>query len=192
MFPSGLQPLFEFLETPQTRQTPLIFAIDGGSASGKTTLASNLQKRYPCTVFHADDFFLRPEQRTAERYAEPGGNLDRERLIEEVLIPSQKGETVYLRRMNCQTLTLSKPLAIPPQNLILIEGAYSLHPDLQAFYAFTVFLDVAPEVQKQRIQLRNSKSEAQRFWEKWIPLEKRYFEHFQIQKHCDLVVPILE
>lgn len=33
----------------------------------------------------ADDFFLRPEQRTPERLAEPGGNLDRERMKSEVI-----------------------------------------------------------------------------------------------------------
>ena len=66
---------------------PLIAAIDGRCASGKTTAAELLQKQFGWTVVHADDFFLRPEQRTPERYAEPGGNLDRERLREEVLLP---------------------------------------------------------------------------------------------------------
>ena len=58
---------------------PIILAIDGGSASGKTTLSDSLANIYDCTVFHMDDFFLCPEQRTQERYAEPGGNVDRER-----------------------------------------------------------------------------------------------------------------
>ena len=55
-------------------------AIDGRCASGKTTLATALAVSLGATVFHADDFFLRPEQRTAERLSEPGGNMDRERL----------------------------------------------------------------------------------------------------------------
>ena len=33
-----------------------------------------------------DDFFLRPEQRRPERFAEPGGNVDRERFAAEVLV----------------------------------------------------------------------------------------------------------
>ena len=63
----------------------IIIAIDGGSASGKTTLAKILSEKYDCNVFHIDDFFLRPEQRTPERFAEIGGNFDRERFQGEVL-----------------------------------------------------------------------------------------------------------
>lgn len=73
----------------QGRRTTL--AIDGPCGSGKTTLAALLTQLYDCPVFHADDFFLRPEQRTPERFAQPGGNLDRERLREEVLCRCTRG-----------------------------------------------------------------------------------------------------
>ena len=52
----------------------VIVAIDGKCTSGKTTLAGKLAELYDCNVFHMDDFFLRPEQRTPERFAEVGGN----------------------------------------------------------------------------------------------------------------------
>ena len=42
----------------------ILVAIDGKCTSGKTTLASKLAELYDCNVFHMDDFFLRPEQRT--------------------------------------------------------------------------------------------------------------------------------
>ena len=54
----------------------VIVAIDGNCTAGKTTLAGMLEEMYDCSVFHMDDFFLRPEQRTPERYAEIGGNVD--------------------------------------------------------------------------------------------------------------------
>lgn len=43
---------------------PLLVAIDGQCASGKTTLGEMLARRFDCNLFHMDDFFLRPEQRT--------------------------------------------------------------------------------------------------------------------------------
>jgi len=70
-----------------TQKDMVIVAIDGKCTSGKTTLASKLTQIYDCNVFHMDDFFLRPEQRTPERFAEVGGNVDYERLQEEVMIP---------------------------------------------------------------------------------------------------------
>ena len=69
----------------------IIVAIDGKCTSGKTTSASKLAEIYDCNVFHMDDFFLRPEQRTSERFAEIGGNVDYERFQEEVLFPLRSG-----------------------------------------------------------------------------------------------------
>ena len=45
----------------------VVVAIDGKCTSGKTTLAAKLAEIYDCNVFHMDDFFLRPEQRTPAR-----------------------------------------------------------------------------------------------------------------------------
>ena len=57
----------------------VIVAIDGPCTSGKTTLAAKLAEIYDCNVFHMDNFFLRPEQRTAQRLSAPGENVDHER-----------------------------------------------------------------------------------------------------------------
>lgn len=57
----------------------IIIAIDGKCTAGKTTLAAQLAKEYDCNLFHMDEFFLRPEQRTTVRYTEVGGNVDYER-----------------------------------------------------------------------------------------------------------------
>lgn len=73
----------------------VIIAIDGQCTSGKTTLAAALADCYDCNVFHMDEFFLRPEQRTPERFAELGGNVDYERFLEEVLIPLSAGEPFF-------------------------------------------------------------------------------------------------
>ena len=71
--------VIERIERVFTEREHVFVAIDGPCASGKTTLAALLQRRFDGNVLHMDDFFLRPEQRTPERFAEPGGNVDRER-----------------------------------------------------------------------------------------------------------------
>ena len=69
---------------PLCKQNNLVLAaIDGRCASGKTTLAAQLQQQFDGSVIHMDHFFLRPHQRTPQRYQEPGGNVDRERFLEE-------------------------------------------------------------------------------------------------------------
>jgi len=55
----------------QTANRPFLIAIDGCCGSGKTTLANKLAKELNASVFHMDDFFLQPHQRTEKRLSEP-------------------------------------------------------------------------------------------------------------------------
>ena len=84
-----------FIQVPPKQ--PVLLAIDGRCGSGNTTLARVLQEKTGAAVVHMDDFFLRPEQRTPERFAEPGGNVDRERVLEEVLLPLKENCPVVYR-----------------------------------------------------------------------------------------------
>ena len=168
----------------------LLLAIDGGSASGKTTLAALLAQRYGCPVFHMDDFFLRPEQRTPQRLAEPGGNVDRERFFSEVLQPLRQGGPASYRRYDCQTGQLLPPVLRQARQLNVIEGAYSMHPELSALYDLSVFLAVSPETQRRRILQREPAFKQQLFFRQWIPMENRYFQTFSIPEQCDLRIEI--
>ncbi len=165
-------------------------AIEGGSAGGKSTLGKLLTDIYGCTLFHIDDFFLQPYQRTPERFAQAGGNFDRERFLTEVLLPLEKGETICYRKFDCSTMSLEDPVYISPKKLSVIEGAYSMHPELAPHYDFSVLLDIAPEVQRERILHRNSPEMAKRFFEQWIPLENTYFSTFHIKERCDMRITI--
>lgn len=167
-------------------------AIEGGSGSGKTTLATLLRQIYDCTVFHMDDFFLQPEQRTPERFAEPGGNVDRERFLTEVLQPLSGNEKVAYRRFDCGTFSILPAEVKEPAALNVIEGAYSMHPELRQYYNLSVFLDVSPEVQRTRIIKRNSPELAGRFFGEWIPMEQRYFEFMKVKEACDFIIAIDE
>ena len=170
----------------------IIICLEGGSASGKSTLALELKDKYECTLFHMDDFFLRPSQRTIERLNEIGGNIDVERFYEEIVEPILKNENVYYRKFDCSTQVLSEPISVEPKQLIIIEGAYSMHPLLQNIYDLKVFLDISKDLQILRINQRNSPNMAKRFFEEWIPLENKYFSTLKIKEKCDLVIKIKE
>lgn len=180
--------LFEKIEELLEKGS-LIMAIDGSSAAGKSTLSNILEQRYNAVVFHADDFFLRPEQRTAQRLNEPGGNMDRERLKAEVLESLSKGERVTYRPFDCKTMSLKEAVSVLPGRLNVIEGAYSMHPELESFYGLSVFLDIDSETQRQRIIMR-SEAKAEMFFSRWIPMEKRYFEALSVVDRCDIVIKI--
>ncbi|MBQ4072901.1 MAG: hypothetical protein IJD50_04230 [Clostridia bacterium] len=167
-----------------------IIAIDGGSASGKTTLGKTLEEIYDCSVFHMDDFFLRPEQRTSNRYAEIGGNVDRERFLEEVLVPLSQHKNINYSKFDCSTFKLSSREEVIPKKLVVVEGVYSMHPELAGFYDISVFLDISLSLQRERINKRNTPLVANKFFNEWLPLENRYFNEMQIKRNCDFIIDI--
>ena len=157
----------------------VIVAIDGKCTSGKTTLASKLAEIYDCNVFHMDDFFLRPQQRTPERYAEPGGNVDYERFHSEVLQPLKMQMPFSYRPFSCKTFSMADSVAVQPKKLNIVEGTYSLHPYFANPYDLTVLLSVEPEIQRQRI-LQRPERVHKPFFEMWIPMENTYLEKLGI------------
>ena len=172
---SNLESVIKQIDDLLTQKDAVIVAIDGKCTSGKTTLASKLAELYDCNVFHMDDFFLRPEQRTPERFAEVGGNVDYERFLEEVLLPLKSSKTFSYRPFDCSTFTLSDPVIVTPKRLNIIEGTYSQHPYFRNPYDLKILLTIDEETQHRRI-LDRPEFLHKRFFEEWIPMENRYFD----------------
>ena len=165
----------------------VIVAIDGRCASGKTTLSKRLEEALDATVFHMDDYFLRPEQRTPERLDTPGGNVDYERFTDEILRPLIVGEEqIVYRPYDCSCQALAEPILVKPKRIVIIEGAYACHPTLREHYDLKIFITVSGEEQMRRIVARNGAQRAEVFRDRWIPLEEAYFAACQTENCCDL------
>lgn len=177
--------LVEEARALRARQGRVIIALDGRCASGKTTLAAALKKRWGWSVAHMDDFFLRPEQRCPERYAQPGGNVDYERFLEEVLLPLRRGERPLYRPFDCHAQRLLEPIPFDPGSVVLVEGSYACHPALWDQYDLHAFLNVDPAVQMERITVREGQDYARVFRDRWIPLEENYFSACGIAGRCE-------
>lgn len=163
-------------------------AVEGMCGSGKSTLGEALAKKYGCNLFHMDDFFLRPEQRTKARYAQPGGNVDYERFRGEVLEHLADREGFAYRRFDCRSMALEEPRTVSWNRLNIAEGAYSCHPFFGDVWHLRFFLEVSADTQRKRILARNGARMYRRFAEEWIPLENRYFEFYKIREKC-VVIP---
>ena len=167
---------------------PFLVAIDGGSASGKSTLGGALAKALDATLVHMDDFFLPMELRTPERFAQPGGNVHWERVKDEVLQPLTQGKPLEYGVFNCGVMAVDRICRERPREVVIVEGAYSLHPQLRAYFDLKVFIQVEETTQKARILARNGEKMLQRFLKEWIPLEKAYFEACGVKDCCDLIL----
>lgn len=176
------------MQTPedamQAADKVFLIAIDGMCGSGKSTVAGMLQEHYGCSLFHMDDFFLQPHQRTPERLGQPGGNVDYERFREEVLEHLTDQEGLQFRRFDCGKFSMEPAVHVPYNRMVIIEGAYSCHPHLGDVQDVRIFLESSRSGQLERILGRSGPEKLVRFKEVWIPMEERYFETFGIQEKC--------
>lgn len=166
----------------------VLVAIDGRCGSGKSTLAQALSERFGYAVIHMDDFFLRPEQRTPERLAKPGGNVDYERFLTEVLLSLYRGKLVEYRKYQCSTGLLSSPVELKKADVTVIEGSYSLHPMLRSYYDYRIFMTTDPQTQLNRIALRSGADKLEAFRTRWIPLEELYISALKPESCSDMIL----
>lgn len=165
----------------------IIEAIDGRCASGKSTAAYEIKKICDCNVIAMDHFFLQPWQRSEKRLKEPGGNVDYERVLKEVIIHIKKGESFCYRPYDCHRQMLSEPLYFENKGINIVEGSYSCHPELEKYYDLKIFMTVNSREQAERIIKRNGEDGYISFRDKWIPFEEMYFNELGIRDRCDMV-----
>ncbi|MBE7055981.1 MAG: uridine kinase [Ruminococcaceae bacterium] len=170
----------------------MIIAIDGPCCGGKTTYANKLAADFnvSCNIFHMDDFFLRPEQRTEERINTPGENVDYERFLEEVLIPLKSNSAFSYRKFSCSKMDLDEYVCVEPREINIIEGTYSLHPALRNYYDKCIYIDVDSKTQLERLKSREPAYKVEMFINKWIPLERLYFDTFKPKNICDEIITL--
>lgn len=173
-----------FLRIDQIRakagDRPVVVAIDGMCGSGKSTLGRILREIYGCRLFHMDDYFLQPWQRTQRRLSQPGGNVDYERFKSEVLDHISDRDGLTYRPYDCGTQTLGEAVEVPYHSLNIVEGVYSQHPCLEEAYDLRFFCRIGEEEQVCRILKRDGQEMLDRFQSQWIPMENQYFDVFKI------------
>ena len=165
-----------------------VVAIDGMAGSGKSTLAKLLAGLTGGEVIHMDDFFLPPAKRTAERLAEPGGNVDYERFAAEVCPGLESGEAFSYGVFDCSVMEIAGQRSIADTPVRIVEGSYAMHPHFGRYADVTLFLHLSPTEQMRRITERNGERMAEKFKNIWIPMENRYFREKHVAERCRFVI----
>ena len=168
-----------------------IVAIDGMSASGKTTLACQLAANLPsCAVVHMDDFTIPFENRYPGYFDSTLSNADIARFDREALTPLLAGAGAQYRPYRCHPAAgFLEPIAIADNlSCIIVEGAYCLHPLLFDRYDLRVLMTIGADAQHERILARNGQSQLDRFLSQWIPMENRHIDAHNLRSKCDVII----
>lgn len=167
----------------------IVIAIDGMAASGKTTMANELSKLYDINIIHCDDFFLPPKKRSMERLNEVGGNIDYERMYDEVIC--NLNENIEYQPFNCSIMDYNEIIKLKRKRITVVEGSYSLHPYFKKYYDLSIYLLMDEQLQINRILNRNGEALLNRFINEWIPMENRYRDELNILKNVDIILNVI-
>ena len=180
--------LFKEIEKLLKEKPDAVIGIDGYCASGKTTLAMQLARRFDAQIISMDDFFLPFDMRSERRLSQTGGNIHYERFNAEVTSGLQRREKFAYRAFSCRHGGFSETKTVLPDKPVIIEGSYAFHPEIKVDYDFRIFMKADYETRIERILERNGADALEVFKSKWIPLENKYFDEFDIEKKCDVII----
>ena len=170
--------------------SPVIVAVDGHSAAGKSTFARRLADKLDAATVPGDDFYrvMDPAERTR---LEPWEGADRyyhwERMRDEALDLLRLGRNATYRPYDwgCNALEpRTKTIASTP--LVIVEGLFVSRPELDLVNDLTVVVVADSQIRRRR-QL--DRADASQEWlQRWDAAERWYFEHVRPADRFDLIV----
>ena len=184
-------PLFAELDRRLAGEAPVRLAIEGGSASGKTTLGKILAERYGCTVFHMDDFFFSaPSSAPPRGLPSPAGMWIGNGFSPRCCSRSGAAKR-FLPAVRLRFHAAAKCRGDRAEKARCCRGGILHAPRPCAVLRSFCISGHLPELQRERISRRNTPEKAKRFFAEWIPMEQAYFAAFDIPAKCTLRLPIL-
>jgi len=157
---------------------PVIVGIDGQGGSGKSTLAQEVARGMSVVVaiVEGDDFYSdMPDDKKALLNPEEGyeSYFDWRRLKSDVL-SSLRDQDSNLRyqRYDWNVGAMGEWITIPTPEVVIVEGIYTLRPELRDWFDVTVFVRTSEHV---RLHRQESREENPSLWiSRWIAAEDFY------------------
>jgi uridine kinase len=171
---------------------PVLVALDGRSAAGKSTLAQQVAARTAALVIDGDDFY-RGGDDAFWRAHSPAEKVDlvidwrRQRTL---LTTLGRGEPARWQPYDWEADDgrLAPEVHVGPVAVVMLEGAYSARRELAELFALRALLVVPPAVRRERL-LRREGERYRAEWEgRWGQAEDLYFEHLMPPGSFDLVL----
>ena len=179
---------------------PTLVAVDGLTASGKTTLANELATIVrlagrPAIRASADDFHRNDEARHHRGRFSPEGyyedSFDYDGLVRLLLTPLGSGGN----RRFVTTNQPDTPAWTAANNAILIvDGVFLLRPELEAWWDYSIFVDISRELSMERGVARDTgvlgdEAEVRKLYEeRYLPGEALYMERVNPRAKANVIV----
>ncbi len=168
----------------------ILIGIDGCGGSGKSTFANELSDSlFSAPIVRMDDFYKLSQERSHDTASHSiGWQFDWRRLENEVLKPlTQKGSAKY-QRYNWNSDCLTEIQTIQPESPIIVEGIYTLRPELLLYYNLHLWIECSKEIRLQRGIERDGEQARLQWEDDWMKEEDRYVSTCSPYLHAEIIV----
>lgn len=179
---------------------PIVIALDGGSGSGKSRLASMVVAKVEAALIPVDDFFAADIPESYWRRFSLEEKLQKvfhwQRLREEAILPLLAGQPAQWlpfdfasgQRADGTYGMMPDPVRREPKPVILLDGAYSAGPALSDLVDWSVLVHTPVKERHRRLAAREDQAFLARWHQLWDPLEAYYFSQVRPPESFDTVV----
>ena len=180
---AAIQTLVSDLDRP-----PLV-AVTGFGGAGKSTLAARLCDDLPDAAVVPGDEFMRTRPPVGR--SDDWADLDRDRLLRQVVEPGQTGAPVRYQVYDPEHQAPGPWLSVDGAGVIIVEGLALLHPDLADRYDLTVWVDVDLDIATEQGMWRDrhvfGNPQVELWEEVWKPNDAGFHHRYRPDLVADLL-----
>ena len=182
--------IFSEIKEKSKGKDRFLICVDGKCGSGKTVFCEMLQKELDTDLVHIDYFYL-PIKERPENFDEiPRGNMDLRRFEKTVLQPFKEGKPVTYYRFQNMGQYRAEDISLTGRKILVIDGSYSMHPNLENYYDLKIFMTCSDEKQTERLKKREG--DRYEFFKQWVGKEIFYHRVFDIESKADMLIDTTE
>jgi uridine kinase len=175
------------------RPRPILVALDGRSAAGKSTLAAAVAPLVDAVVLDGDDFYSggsadRWDAMSADEKVSHCIDWRRQRAVLETLA---RGEAASWHPYDWEADdgTLEEtPVVCEPASVVILDGAYSARPELADLFALRVLLEAPAHLRRAQLIEREGEGYREEWNARWDEAEQWYFGRVMPPESFDLVI----
>jgi len=148
-FSQAIEAIYEELNFLKSQRI-LLIGLAGGSASGKSTLAKNLEQHFPLMLnLTLDHYYLgKDDMPDRKNYDHP--NCLELSLLERHLVLLQQGQSIQRPKYEFAISQRVGYQTVLPASLVLVEGLFALHETLRPHLDFSIFVDASTPCRLER------------------------------------------
>ncbi|MGH8914008.1 MAG: uridine kinase family protein [Acidimicrobiia bacterium] len=180
-------------ELARDRGRPLLVAIDGRTAAGKSTLAAKVAAQVGAVVIDGDDFYAGGtaaewDAMSAAEKVDHCIDWRRQRPVLEALSRGERAAWFEYDWDADDGRLAEKATICEPAPIIILEGAYSARPEMADMFDLRVLVDAPADLRRERLIRREGKDYQEDWNARWDEAEQWYFAEVMPPEEFDLVL----